>query len=52
MTITAKIFRFRKSKSGAVATEYTFVVAFIAIIAAMGMTTLGFSIEGFFQQYW
>jgi len=49
MTRIANLLRITKNKSGAVATEYTFVVAFIAIIAATGMTTLGLNIEGFFN---
>ncbi len=42
-------FRYTKNKSGAVATEYAFVVAFIAIIAAAGMTTLGGSLGDFYN---
>jgi Flp pilus assembly pilin Flp len=38
----------RKDKSGAVATEYAFLIAFIAIVAALGMTLLGTELSNFF----
>lgn len=41
--------RFAKSKSGAVATEYAFLIAFIAIVAALGMTLLGTNLSVFFN---
>ncbi len=41
--------RLRKDKSGAVATEYAFLIAFIAIIAAIGMTLLGQNLSAFFN---
>ena len=41
--------RLRKDKSGAVATEYAFLIAFIAIVAATGMTLLGENLSAFFQ---
>ncbi len=40
--------RLRKDKSGAVATEYAFLIAFIAIVAATGMTLLGENLSAFF----
>ena len=42
-------FRLRKDKSGAVATEYAFLIAFIAIVAATGMTLLGTNLSAFFN---
>ena len=42
------ILRFAKSKSGAVATEYAFLIAFIAIVAAIGMVLLGQNLSAFF----
>ncbi len=41
--------RLRKDKSGAVATEYAFLIAFIAIVAAIGMTLLGQNLSAFFN---
>ena len=41
--------RLAKSKSGAVATEYAFLIAFIAIVAATGMTLLGENLSAFFN---
>ena len=41
--------RFTKSRSGAVATEYAFLIAFIAIVAAIGMTLLGQNLSAFFN---
>ncbi len=41
-------FRLRKDKSGAVATEYAFLIAFIAIVAAIGMVLLGQNLSAFF----
>jgi Flp pilus assembly pilin Flp len=40
---------FATGKSGAVATEYAFLIAFIAIVAAVGMTVLGDSLSAFFN---
>ena len=40
--------RFAKSRSGAVATEYAFLIAFIAIVAAFGMVLLGENLSAFF----
>lgn len=41
--------RLRRDDSGAVATEYAFLVAFIAIVAATGMTLLGTNLSAFFN---
>ncbi len=41
--------RLRKDKSGAVATEYAFLIAFIAIVAALGMVLLGENLSTFFN---
>ena len=41
--------RLRKDKSGAVATEYAFLIAFIAIVAAAGMGLLGNNLSSFFD---
>ena len=43
------IYRFRSDKSGAVATEYAFLIAFIAIVAAAGMSLLGENLSAFFD---
>jgi Flp pilus assembly pilin Flp len=39
----------RREKSGAVGTEYAFLIAFIAIVAAVGMVVLGGELSGFFD---
>jgi len=41
--------RLATNKSGAVATEYAFLIAFIAIVAALGMTLLGENLSSFFN---
>ena len=41
--------RLRKDNSGAVATEYAFLIAFIAIVAAIGMVLLGENLSAFFN---
>ncbi len=41
--------RLTKDKSGAVATEYAFLIAFIAIVAALGMVLLGENLSTFFN---
>ncbi len=41
--------RLRKDKAGAVATEYAFLIAFIAIVAAAGMGLLGENLSIFFD---
>ena len=43
------VLRLAKSKSGAVATEYAFLIAFIAIVAAIGMVLLGTNLSAFFN---
>ena len=43
------LLRLKKDKSGAVATEYAFLIAFIAIVAAIGMTLLGQNLSAFFN---
>jgi Flp pilus assembly pilin Flp len=43
------LLRLVNSKSGAVATEYAFLIAFIAIVAATGMTLLGQNLSVFFN---
>ena len=42
--------RFRKDQSGAVATEYAFLIAFISIVAAIGMVLLGDNLSEFFNE--
>ncbi len=42
------VVHFVKDKFGAVATEYAFVIAFIAIVAAAGMSVFGGSLNDFF----
>lgn len=42
------LLKYLRSKSGAVATEYAFLVAFIAIVAALGMGLLGTELRDFF----
>ncbi len=41
--------RLRKDETGAVATEYAFLIAFIAIVVATGMTLLGENLSAFFN---
>lgn len=41
--------RLWKCKLGAVATEYAFVIAFIAIVSAAGMTILGNNLSSFYN---
>ena len=47
--LKSAILRFKKSKSGAVATEYAFLIAFISIVAAIGMVLLGNNLSAFFN---
>lgn len=42
------LLRLANSNGGAVATEYAFLIAFIAIVAAIGMTLLGTNLAAFF----
>lgn len=46
--IYLRLRQFWKDNLGAVATEYAFVIAFISIVAAMGMTLLGNNLSGFY----
>ncbi len=46
--IQTLLHRLATNKSGAVATEYAFLIAFIAIVAALGMTLLGQNLSKFF----
>ncbi len=41
--------RLWKNKLAAVATEYAFLIAFIAIVAAIGMVLLGQNLSAFFN---
>ncbi len=41
--------RLWKNKLAAVATEYAFIIAFISIVSATGMTLLGNNLSGFFS---
>lgn len=41
--------RLWKCKLGAVATEYAFIIAFIAIVSAAGMTVLGNNLSSFYN---
>ena len=41
--------RLKKDEAGAVATEYAFLIAFIAIVAATGMVLLGDNLSAFFN---
>ena len=47
--IQTTLHRYATNKSGAVATEYAFLIAFIAIVAATGMTLLGDNLSAFFN---
>lgn len=47
--LNSAIVRLVKNTSGAVATEYAFLIAFIAIVAALGMTLLGENLSSFFN---
>ncbi len=47
--LQSKILRLAKDTSGAVATEYAFLIAFIAIVAALGMVLLGENLSEFFN---
>lgn len=47
--VQALLMRLMAAKSGAIAAEYTFLIAFIAILAAIGMVILGDDIKGYFE---
>jgi Flp pilus assembly pilin Flp len=40
--------QFWRNKSGATATEYAFVIAFISIVSAFGMVAMGNSLSSFY----
>jgi len=42
------VFRIKRESRGAVATEYAFLIAFIAIVAAIGMVLLGTELNDYF----
>ncbi len=46
--VQALFFRLAANNSGAAAAEYTFLIAFIAILAAIGMVVLGDDIKVYF----
>ena len=46
--IRSILYRLWKDNLGAVATEYAFVIAFIAIVAASGMVVLGDNLSSFY----
>jgi Flp pilus assembly pilin Flp len=43
------LFPLAKDTSGAVATEYAFLIAFVSIVAAVGMLILGDNMGAFFN---
>ncbi len=45
------LFSLKREKSGAVATEYAFLIVFIAIAAVLGMVTLGQGLLDYFSAY-
>lgn len=47
--INFHIRRLWKNNLGATATEYAFLIAFIAIVAAAGMTVLGTNLSAFYD---
>ena len=47
--LQALALRLRKDESGAVATEYAFLVAFIAIVAALGMVVTALALVIYFD---
>jgi len=47
--VQALFFRLMVVNSGAAAAEYTFLIAFISILAAIGMLVLGDDIKGYFE---
>ncbi len=46
--IQSLVLRLRKDESGVITTEYAFLIAFVAIIAAIGMAVLGEDLQGYF----
>lgn len=47
--VQARFFRLTANNSGAAAAEYTFLIAFISILAAIGMVLLGDDIKVYFE---
>lgn len=47
--VQARFMRLMAANSGAIAAEYTFLIAFIAILAAIGMVILGDDIKVYFE---
>ena len=47
--LQSMVLRLARGKSGAVATEYAFLIAFISIVAAIGMVLLGNNLSAFFN---
>jgi len=42
------LFRINRESRGAIATEYAFLIAFVAIVAAIGMLLLGTELNDYF----
>lgn len=42
------LFRIKRETRGAIATEYAFLIAFVAIVAAIGMVLLGTGLTDYF----
>lgn len=49
MALCALLFRLARETRGAVATEYAFLIAFIAIVASLGMVFLGIELGEYFE---
>ncbi len=47
--VQAQFFRLMVATSGAAAAEYTFLIAFISILAAIGMVLLGDDLKVYFE---
>ena len=45
------LIRIKRESHGAVAAEYALLIAFIAIVAAIGMVTLGDSLANYFSTF-
>ncbi len=45
------LFRIKSEEHGAVSAEYSLLVVFIAIVAAIGMVTLGSSLNDYFVTF-
>ena len=45
------LFRIQRETRGAVGTEYAFLIAFIAIVAAIGMVVLGTALGDYFTTF-